>query len=86
MRSALTTRLSPTSRSVQDNLSDTSRNVIGAIFVAMMRRAVICAVLDSSMIAAAGPEPEDNDWKALKVQWREAAVTIVMAEAMLRLE
>ena len=82
----MTTRLSPTSRSVQDNLSDTSKNVIGAIFAAMMRRAVICVVLDSSTTAAAGPELEDNDWKTLKVQWREVAATIVMAEAMLRLE
>ena len=33
-----------------------------------MTRAVICVMLDSSTIAAVGPEPEDNGWKMLEVQ------------------
>ena len=80
------TGLSPTSRSFQDDLSDTSRNVIGAIFAVVMTRAVICAVLDSSTIAVAGSEPEDNGWKTSEVQQQGATVTIVMAETMLRVE
>ena len=51
-----------------------------------MTRAVICVMLDSSTIAAAGPEPEDNGWKMSEVQRREAAATVVMAEAMLRVQ
>ena len=51
-----------------------------------MTRAVIYAVLDSSMTAAVDPEPEDNGWKTSEVQQREAAATVVMAEAMLRVE
>ena len=51
-----------------------------------MTREMICAVLDSSMTAAAGLEPEDNGWKTSKVQQREAAAIVVMAEAMLRVE
>ena len=44
VRSPMTTRLSPMSRSMQDDLSDASKNVIWAIFAAVMTRAVICAV------------------------------------------
>ena len=51
-----------------------------------MARVMIYAMLDSSMMAAAGLEPEDNAWKTSEVQWREAAATVVMAEAMLRVE
>ena len=40
----MTARLSSTCRSKQDNLSDTRKNVIGAIFTAVMTRAVVCAV------------------------------------------
>ena len=40
----MTSRLSPTCRSVEDNLSDTSINVIGAISTAVTIRAVVCAV------------------------------------------
>ncbi|XP_030940024.1 protein FAR1-RELATED SEQUENCE 5-like [Quercus lobata] len=49
----MTARLSPLGRSVQDEHSDISRNLIGAIFVAAMTRAVFCAVLDYSTTAAA---------------------------------
>ena len=58
MRSPITTRLPPTCRSVQDDLSDTSRNVIRAIFMAVMIRAVVYAVKDSSTTVVAGPEPK----------------------------
>ena len=51
-----------------------------------MTRAVICVVLDSSTTAATGSEPEDNGWKTSEVQRREAAATVVMVEAMLRVE
>ena len=51
-----------------------------------MTRAVICAVLDSLTTAATGPEPEDNGWKMSKVQRREAVATVMMAEAMLRVD
>ena len=47
---------------------------------------MICAVLDSSATAAIGSELEDNGWKTSEVQRREAVVTVVMVEAMLRVE
>ena len=56
----MTARLSSPGRSVQDEHSDISRNLIGAIFLAAMTRAVFCAVLDYSTTAAAGPEPKDD--------------------------
>ena len=64
----MTVRLSPTGRSVQNDLSDTSRNVIEAIFAAVLTRAVFCVVLNSSTTVAASPEQEDDGWKTLKVQ------------------
>ena len=79
-------RLSPTGRLVQDERSDTSRNVIGAIFAMAMTRAVFCAVLDSSTTTATGSEPEDDGWKTSEVQRREAVTTVVIAEVMLRVE
>ena len=82
----MTARLSPTGRSVQEERSDISRNVIGAIFAAAMTRAVFCAVLDSSTTAAAGPELEDDGWKTSEVQRREVVVTVVIAKTMLRVE
>ena len=60
MQYLMTARLSPPGRSVQDEHSDISRNLIGAIFVAAMTHAVFCAVLDYSTTAAAGPEPKDD--------------------------
>ena len=60
--------------------------MIGAIFVVAMTRAVFCAVLDYSTIVAAGPEPKDDGWKTSEFQRREAAATVVIAEAMLRVE
>ena len=44
VRSLMTVRLSPTCRSAQDDLSDTSRNVIGVIYMAMTTCAVVYAV------------------------------------------
>ena len=38
------------------------------------------------MTAAVGSEPKDDDWVTSKVQWRKAAVAIVMAKAMLKKE
>ena len=40
----MTARLSPTCRSAEDNLSDTSRDVIGAILPTVTTRAVVCGV------------------------------------------
>ena len=39
-----------------------------------------------STAAAAGLKPKDNGWKMSEVQWRKDATTVVMAEAMLRIE
>ena len=86
MQYLITARLSPPGRSFQDEHSDISRNLIGAIFVAAMTRAVFCVVLDYSTTAAAGPEPKDDGWKTSEFQRREAAATVVIAEAMLRVE
>ena len=47
-------------RSAQDDLSGTFAIVIGAIFVAVMQMAVVCAVWNSLTMAAASPEPKDN--------------------------
>ena len=44
MQSPMTARFPPTSRLEQDDLSDTCRNVIGAIFMAVMTHAVVYAV------------------------------------------
>ena len=79
-------RLPPTCRSAQDGLSDTCRNVIDATFTVVMTRVVVCAVWDSSTVAAVGSEPKDNIWKTSKVQRQEAAATVVTAEVMLRME
>ena len=73
-------------RSAQDDLSDTCRNAIEAIFIVVMTRAVVCAMWDSSTTMAAGPEPKDNGWKTSEVQRQEVATTVVTAEAMLRME
>ena len=86
MRSLMTVRFPPTCRSAQDDLSDTCRNVIRAIFTAVMTRTVVCAVWDSSTAAAIGLKPKDNGWKTSEVQRQEATATVVMAEAMLRIE
>ena len=42
--SPMVARLPPACRSAQNDLSDTCRNVIGAIFMAIMTCAVVCAV------------------------------------------
>ena len=44
MRSPMTARLSPTGRSAQDDLSDASRNVIEAIFTAVMTCSDLCGI------------------------------------------
>ena len=86
MQFPMAAKLSPTGRSVQDNRSDTSKNVIRVIFATVITRVVFCAVLDSSTTAAAGSEPEDDGWKTSEVQRREAVTTVVIAEVMLRVE
>ena len=42
--SPMAARFRPECRSAQNDLNDTYRNVIGAIFMAVMTRAVVCAV------------------------------------------
>ena len=37
-------------------------------------------------MVVASSEPKDDDWKTSEVQRQEAAVAIVMAEAILRIE
>ena len=86
MQFPMAARLSPTGRSVQDDRSDTSKNVIRVIFATVITRVVFCAMLDSSTTAATGSEPEDDGWKTLEVQRREAVTTVVIAEVMLRVE
>ena len=79
-------RLPPTCRSAQDDLSDTCKNVIRAIFTAMMTHVVVCAVWDSSTAMAAGSKPKNNGWKTSEVQLQMAMATVVIVEAMLRME
>ena len=82
----MASRLPRVRRSAQDDLSGTFKNVIEAIFVAVMQKAVVCAVWNSLTMAVAGPEPKDDSWKTSEVQWREAAAAAVIAEVMLRME
>lgn len=51
-----------------------------------MKSAVVFAMWDSLTAVVVGPEPKDDGWKMSEVQWREAMMVIVMAEAMLRME
>ena len=67
-------------RSAMDDLSGTFKNEIGAIFAAVMQRAVVCAVWNFLTTAAAGPEPKDDDWMTSEVQRQEAIAAVVMAE------
>ena len=71
---------------MQNDLSGTFRNVIEAIFAAVMQGAVVFAIWNSSMMVAASSKPKDNGWKTLEVQRREAATAVVIVEAMLRME
>ena len=79
-------RLSRLCRSAQDDLCGTFKTVIGAIFVAVMQRAVVCAVWNSLTTAVAGLEAKDDGWMTSEVQQRKAAAAIVMVEAMLKKE
>ena len=54
--------------------------------MAMMTRAMVYAVQDSSTTTTVGLEPKDNGWKTSEVQRQEAAVTVMTVEAMLRME
>ena len=60
VRSPTALRLSQFCRSAQDDLCDTFKTVIEAMFVAVMQTAVVCAVWNSLTTAAAGPEPKDG--------------------------
>ena len=84
MRSPMASRLSRVFRSAQDDLCGTFKIVIGAMFVAVMQMAVVCAVWNSLMTTAAGPEPKDDRWVTSEVQQRKAAAVVVMAEAMFK--
>ena len=79
-------RLSRLCRSAQDDLCGTFKTVIGAIFAAVMQRAVVCAVWNSLTTAATGLEAKDDGWMTSEVQRRKAAAAIVMVEAMLKRE
>ena len=79
-------RLSRLCRSAQDDLCGTFKTVIRAIFVAVMKRAMVYAVWNSLTMAAAGSEPKDNYWMTSEVQRRKVAVVVVMAETMLKKE
>ena len=86
MRSPTALRLSRFCRSTQDDLYGTFKTVIGAMLVAVMQMAVVCAVWNSLTTTTAGPEPKDDGWVTSKVQRRKAAVVVVMAKAMLKKE
>ena len=60
VQSPMMSRVPQVCRSVQDDLSGTFTIIIGAIFVAVMQMAVVCAVWNSLTMAAASPEPKDN--------------------------
>ena len=82
VRSPMALRLSRFCRSAQDDLCGGFKTVIGAMFVAVMRAAVVCAVWNSLTTVVAGPEPKDDGRMTLEVQRRKAVVVVVMAEAM----
>ena len=84
VRSPMALRLSRFCRSAQDDLCGSFKTVIGAMFVAVMLAAVVCAVWNSLTTAAAGPEPKDDGWMTSEVQRRKAMAVVVMAEAMLK--
>ena len=54
-------RLPQLSRSVQGNHSGTCKRLIRSRFMAMMEGIVVFGVWDSSMAAAAGLEPKDDN-------------------------
>ena len=83
VQSPMASRLSRVYRSAQDDLCGTFKTVIGAIFAAVMQRAVVY-VGNSLTTAVVGPEPKDNGWMTSEVQRRKAVAAIVMAEAMLK--
>ena len=56
------------------------------MFEAMMRRAVVFAVWDSSMVVSASSEPKEDDWETSEVQRRKVAANAVTVEAMLTME
>ena len=60
VRSPTALRLSQFCRSAQDDLCDTFKTVIEAMFVAVMQTAMVCVVWNSLTTAAAGPEPKDD--------------------------
>ena len=84
VRSPTALGLSRFCRSAQGDLCGSFKTVIGAIFVAVMRAAVVCAVWNSLTTAVAGPEPKDDSWMMSEVQRRKAAAVVVMVEAMLK--
>ena len=86
MQSPMASRLPRVCRSAQDDLSGTFTNIIRAMFAAVMQRAVVCAVWNSLMTAAASPKPKDDDWMMSEVQRWKAATAVVMVEAMLKRE
>ena len=73
-------------RSTQDDLCGTFKTVIGAIFATVMQTEVVCAVWNSLTMVAAGSKPKDDSWMTSEVQRQKAAVTVMMAEAMLKKE
>ena len=84
VRSPMMLNLPRFCRSARDDLCGSFKTAIGAMFVTVMRAAVVCAVWNSLATAATGPEPKDDGWMTSKVQWRKAAVVVVMADALLK--
>ena len=68
------------SRLAEDDLCGTCRKLIGAMFEAVMRRAVVFVVWDSSIVTVAG------SWEMSEVQWRETVAAVMTAEGILRME
>ena len=84
VQSPMALRLSRFCKSAQDDLYGSFKTIIGAMFVAVMQAAVVCAMWNSLTTTAAGSKPKDDDWMTSEVQRRKAAVVVVMAEAMLK--
>ena len=78
--SPMAVRVPRMSRSALDDLSGTFKNEIGAIFAAVMQKAVVCAVWNFLTTATAGLEPKDNDWMTSEVQRQEVTAAVMMAE------
>ena len=73
-------RTSTDDRLAEDDLCGTCRKLIGAMLEAVMRRAVVFVVWDSSTVTVAG------SWEMSEVQRRKTVAAAMTAEGILRME